>query len=209
MSLLLSVLFIMIFGLIVAFLAPSGCWGNLIMFINVVTAALLATNFFEPVANWLSGMLPSGSYLWDLAAFWGVFAAVLMGMRLLTDLISQINVRFSKTVEMVGRYFFAAWTGWVVICMVAMSLHMAPLSREFMAGGFKAETPLFFGFSPDRMWLGFVQRESMNGLARGGSQTHYFDPQGEFMLRYMARREYFESHPGLGAATPGQSNAPQ
>ena len=50
------------------------------MFVNVVTAALLATNFWEPVAGWLMQKMPSGVFLWDIVVLWLLFAVFLFGL---------------------------------------------------------------------------------------------------------------------------------
>ena len=47
-----SLLFVVLFAT-VAMLYAEGMWGNAIRLVNVITAALLATNFYEPLGNWL------------------------------------------------------------------------------------------------------------------------------------------------------------
>jgi hypothetical protein len=201
MALLLPILLFVLFVLIVGLLYPTGMWGNAINLVNVVTAALLATNFWEPVAGWIKQGMPSAVFVVDVFVLWLLFAFFAFGLRFATDAVSQVKVRFPKPVELAGNVLFAAWTAWVVVCFATMTLHTAPLAREFMGGGFQPEQPSFFGSSPDRLWLGFVQKESEGAFSRGGN--HVFDPHGEFMLKYAERRSQFEHQAGLFAQAPG------
>ncbi|HWC90222.1 MAG TPA: hypothetical protein VG433_11215 [Pirellulales bacterium] len=205
MAMLLPILLFVLLILIVGLLYPTGLWGNAINLINVVTAALLATNFWEPVAGAIKSAMPSLVYLVDIFVLWLLFALFAFGLRFATDAVSKYKVRFPKPVELGGNVLFALWTAWVVICFGTMTLHTAPLAREFMGGGFRPEQPTFFGFSPDRLWLGFVQKESEGAFARGGD--HIFDPQSEFMLKYAERRSQFEHGSGLFAADPNAKPA--
>jgi hypothetical protein len=205
MAMLLPILLFVLLILIVGLLYPTGMWGNAINLINVVTAALLATNFWEPVAGAIKGTMPSLVYIVDIFVLWLLFALFAFGLRFATDAVSKYKVRFPKPVEIGGNVVFAAWTAWVVICFGTMSLHTAPLAREFMSGGFRPEQPTFFGFAPDRLWLGFVQQESAGAFSRGGD--HVFDPHSEFMPKYAERRSQFEHGSGLFAADPNAKPA--
>ena len=66
-------MFVILFAC-VAMCYAEGMWSNAIRLINVVTAGLLAVNFFEPLARWLDGMQPSYTYLWDYLSLWALFA---------------------------------------------------------------------------------------------------------------------------------------
>ena len=50
-------------------------WSNAIVLFNVVTSALIATNFWEPVVSWLMSKYPGGVFIWDYAVLWLLFAA--------------------------------------------------------------------------------------------------------------------------------------
>jgi hypothetical protein len=189
----LTIVLLAVFFACVAMMFNEGLWNNAIAFFNVMTAALLATNYFEPLATWLDRQQPTYTYVWDFLALWAVFAAVLVVLRLATDTISHVKVRFKMPVEMIGGIFFALWIGWIMVCFTTFSLHMAPLARNSFGGAFQ-ETPeseMFFGLAPDRKWLAFVHTMSDDGsLARG--EKNVFDPQTDFILRYGARRAAFE-----------------
>ena len=54
---------------------PDGLWSNAIRLVNTITAALLATNFFEPVAQWLDNKVSASyTYLWDFLPSGGCFS---------------------------------------------------------------------------------------------------------------------------------------
>ena len=198
MEFLFPIVLVVMMLLVVALLMPYGLWGNAINLINVVTAALLATNCWEPLSSsWLTSKAPSMMFIADIFALWVLFGIFLFLMRMATEFASRVKLRFPPLVERVGNVFFAGWVGWVLVCFMTMSLNMAPLAREFAAGGFKPEVGSFFGLYPDRMWLGFVQRMSRGPFYRG--EDHKFDPQGEFLFRYAERRAQFERQNGMMA----------
>ncbi len=69
----INLLLLAIFAGCVACLATGGLWSNFIMLVNVITAALLAVNYFEPLAGWLQGIDSSFMYVFDFVALWGIF----------------------------------------------------------------------------------------------------------------------------------------
>ena len=150
MSFIFTLLLLVVLAACVGVLYPEGLWSNAVRLINVVTAALVATNFFEPVARWLDGMADSFTYFWDFVALWGLFCAAMVVMRVATDLISRVKVRFLKIVDRVGSAVFALAVGWVMVCFVTMTLHTAPLAKEFLWGGFDPSQKMFLGLAPDR-----------------------------------------------------------
>ncbi len=193
MSALLPVVLLAVFFACVAMMFNEGLWNNAIMFFNVMTAALLATNYFEPLADWLQRKDPSYIFVVDFLSVWAIFAVVLVVLRLATDKISRVKVRFKRPVDIAGGIFFALWVGWIMVCFTTFTLHTAPLARNFMAGAFQ-ETPeseMFFGLAPDRKWLAFVHSLSDDG-SLAHSEKNVFDPDADFILRYGARRAAFE-----------------
>ncbi|MHC4177153.1 MAG: hypothetical protein ACYSWU_06585 [Planctomycetota bacterium] len=202
-GLLLFVIFAVCFG----FLFTEGMWSNAVRLINVITAALLATNCFEWAAGVLEGWGASFTYFWDFLALWGLFALFNAILRGATDHISKVKVRFRKITDQIGSPVFAAFVGWTMVCFTAMSLHTAPLARNFMRGSFQPEEKMLLRLSPDRKWLGFVQRMSLGTFSRTATaedireepeweedKTRTFDPRGEFMPKYATRRANLEAH---------------
>lgn len=195
MALVLSLLLLVLFIGVFASTFNEGLWSNALTLFNMITAALLAMNFFEPVARLFDKQMPSGTNYWDIIALWLIFFLSFGAMRTATDFASRIRVRFFKPVDVAGSVFFSLWIGCVTVCFTMASLHMAPLSRNFMS--FRPEDPVFFSYlSPDRYWLAFTQKVSIGPFSRMRSDTDppevFFDPKGEFMIKYASRREAYE-----------------
>ncbi|HVU89058.1 MAG TPA: hypothetical protein VHD36_17170 [Pirellulales bacterium] len=192
MELILPGVFALIVIITIASLGNEGMWSNAIVLFNVVTAALLATNFWEPLVRKCLSSQPNGVYVFDFPVIWLLFAGFYLSLRIVTDSISRVRVRFPAMVDKIGSFFFAGWVGWVLVCFIAMTLHMAPLSKNFLFGGFKPEERMFFGLAPDRQWLGFMQKMSLGTFSRSAPadnpDAHVFDPEGQFMVKYAARR---------------------
>lgn len=208
---LFPVLMFVILVACVASLYTEGMWGNAIRLVNVVFAALLATNFWEPLARWAESKAPTFTYFWDFLCLWALFGLFMVLFRLPTQFLSRVKVRFLKIADRIGSAFFALWVGWVMVCFTMFTLHTAPLSEYFMFGAFqagKANMPL--GLAPDLQWAGFVQKMSLGPFSRGlgddelarygttddpgESHTAVFDRNGDFVPKYSARRRAFENY---------------
>jgi hypothetical protein len=199
---LLALILLLIFAACVGFLYAEGTWTNALRLVNVVTAALLATNFWEPAATWLDAWQPTYTYAWDFLALWALFAMFFSVLRVLTDAVSRVKVRFLTLADHVGSALLAACIGWVMVCFTTMSLHTAPLARNFLAGSFNPQNPrMLFGLvGPDRQWLGFTQKMSRGAFCRSSSESDWkaekyvFDPRGEFIPKYATRRANLEAN---------------
>jgi uncharacterized membrane protein required for colicin V production len=210
MSFLLPVALFVVFIACVAFLYTEGMWGNALRLINVVTAALLATNYFEPLANFLEGSISKGlSYFWDFVSLWVLFIVFLLIFRTVTKFASGVRVKFLGLADRIGGVAFAVWTGWVMVCFTTMTLHTAPLKRDFLFGGFKPGENMFVGTAPDQLWLGYMERLSKGPFARSTPQV--FDPDHEFIPKYAARREKVDEHfsSGSGGLLVSPSDVPE
>jgi Colicin V production protein len=202
----LELILVAIFLLCVGFIFNEGLWGACILLFNVLLAATLAVNFFEPVANWLDSMAPSYTFLCDIVAIWVCFAAALVVLRLITGVLSRHRVRFKRPVDLAGGVFFSVWIGWIMVQFTLFSFHVAPLGRNFMGFQEKPDSRMFLNLAPDRNWLAYMHTLSKSGsLARtppaNDPNAYVFDPQGDFILKYGARRKQLEGMPGLRVAT--------
>jgi hypothetical protein len=196
----LNLFVLAIIAIIVSMTLTEGAWGNLLMTINALLAAIIATNLFEPAANFMDGQAPSLTYFWDFLMIWFIFGFSFGVLRALTDQISQTRVRFKIPVEATGRVFFGLVTGWIVVCLFMFSLHTAPLVRNHFGKAFgKAPDASNFFLDPDRLWLGFMQSRSEGAFATNPPKV--FDPQSEFILKYGERRQRFSELPGLSTDT--------
>ncbi|HTM56305.1 MAG TPA: hypothetical protein VL175_19905 [Pirellulales bacterium] len=203
-----SILLIVIFFACFTSFMNSGMWSNTIALVNVLTAGLLATNYFEPLADYFEGLDSSFTYVWDFVALWVLFGGAMLLLRMATDFMSPLRVKFYVPVEKVGGPFMAIWVSWIIVCFTTMTLHTAPLARNFLGGSFQSDPDarMLFGLGPDRVWLGWVHRESRGALSRLG-QLAPFDPRGEFIYRYADRRAEFEKLNGLSPAAGQRKGA--
>jgi hypothetical protein len=175
----------------------QGLWNAAVTLVNMILAMAIATSLYEPICSQLeqaSGAIKSYTYLLDFLVLWLLFAISFGILRAITDALSKKAVEFDFPVEVAGRSILAIACGWVMVCFVAFSLHMAPLNSVNPLGAWSTPSAKTFGpFSPDRMWLGFMHSRSTPS-AFGGPQ---FDPKAEFLLKYHERREKY--------AAPGTS----
>jgi hypothetical protein len=200
----LNLLLIVIFAVCVAFIFNEGLWGACLMFCNVLMAAVLATDLFEPVAKLLESMMSGYTYFCDFLALWICFVVLLTIFRLATDLLSRHRMRFKRPVDVAGGVVFAVGVAWLMVQFTLFTFHAAPLGRNFLGFQERPETRMFFGLAPDRNWLAFMHSLTSNSSlsrtpAPGDANTHVFDPNGDFILRYGQRRKDFESQPSLRA----------
>lgn len=171
----------------------EGPWSGLIMLLNVLLAASLATVWYPVVVARLEPVVGSYTYLLDFVALQGTFCILVLVMREITDRLSRTRVRFRKPVELTAGPLVAVLTAWIVVCFTAASLHTAPVPRDVIQP--TPEARMFFGLAPDRRWLAWVRGSSLKGpFAR---PDHAFDPQADFILRYASRRQALEAAPAL------------
>lgn len=142
-------------GVVIWCVASEGLWGSAHTFLCVLLAGLLAMNYFEPVAGFLDGMLGGFRNYSDIIALVGLFTAFIFALRLGTEQLSPVFIQLPNMADQIGRWVFAALTGYLTMAVLLTAMHTAPLPREF--AGFKPERANFFGMAPDRQWLGFTQ----------------------------------------------------
>jgi len=191
-----NLLLVIVFLAVTLVLSREGLWSGLVMLLNIIAAATLATGWYERIASFVDEKMPSYTYLIDFLCLWGLFAAILLVLRLVTDRASTTKVKFLRQVEFVGGPLVAVITGWVMVCFAAASLHAAPVPRTLVQPA--PESRMFFGFAPDRKWLGWMRYATKDGpFARPPESAVVFDKDGDFILRYADRRLKLEQAEGL------------
>jgi hypothetical protein len=209
----IDVALLLILALVAWNVAAEGAWGATAVFFSVLFSALIATNYFEPLADLLQAGLGSDwSNRVDFIALLGLFAPLVFGLRFLSEKLVPNYITVQSRFYDVCRWVFAVLTGYVTIAFLLTALHTAALSREFL--GFTPERHNFFGMlAPDRDWLGFVQyvsEKSMPSSEEGrvfdGSRfrlpSHENEVWPTFIFRYASRRENY------GSGTPAPAPAP-
>jgi hypothetical protein len=181
----LFLLLLVIFAATTAALWFQGFWNGMLTFVNLVLAMVVATSFFEPAATMIEGLgAASWTYLLDFVILWLLFFLAYSVFRAVTDSLSKERVKFDVPIELGGRSVLAVLCGWLMLCFVAFSLHLAPLNSPYPLGAWITPASRTFGpVSPDRLWLGFMHSRSQGALA-----GNTFDEGGEFLLKYHHRR---------------------
>jgi hypothetical protein len=92
-----------------------------------------------------------------------------------------------------------------------MTLHTAPLSRNFLFNGFLPKSHMILSLAPDRQWLGFMYQVSRGPFCRSASDDEVktyeavnatdpdaklciFDRNANFIPKYATRRKLLEDH---------------
>jgi len=184
----LTFLLLIVFVMCVVFQFSGGLWTCALSYFNILIAALLATSYFEPLADLFDRQYYGLTYCWDFTALWLIFAVAYLLLRAVTDLLSKVQVRFKRPLDVAGGLLFSGLTGWIMVCLVAMSLHASPLPPDFLSAFPDPQQKHFFGFAPDRLWLAFAQQTSQGVLDR----SNPFDPRAEFIFKYHERRVKYE-----------------
>lgn len=192
-----NLLLLLVFVAVVLVLTREGLWSGLVMLLNILAAATFATAWYEKVAAFADERMPSFTYLIDFLALWGLFAVVLLVMRLVTDRVSRTKVKFLRQVELAGAPIVAVIAGWIMVCFAAASLHAAPVPRTVVQSDPEARS-MFFGLAPDRKWLAWVRYSTKDGpFARPAGSAIVFDNEADHILRYGDRRLKLEQAEGL------------
>jgi hypothetical protein len=210
-----------VIGIVTWLVSQEGIWGAASILVCVVLSGLFAMNFFEPLTLVLTRFLPGLANYADFAALVGLFAGSMLALRAASEYLVATDIRVPDLLDTIGKWGFAAISGYVTMAFLLTALHTAPLPREFL--GFRPEERIFFGIAPDRQWLGFTQYVSEKSLRRLG-QPNVFDgmvrqvgdPQAphpnrvwaSFPIRYAARRGQIEQGAVVAAAVMNATPPP-
>ncbi len=210
----LTLVLLLIFLIVAASCWFQGLWNSVVTLINLLLAAMIAFNYFEPAADLLEGQQPSWTYLLDFICLWGLFCLVFGVLRIATDVLSRKRVKFDFWTETVGRSVLALWIAWLFVGFCCASFHTAPLGPHPMGFQQSPESGNFLGMAPGRQWLALMQSRSRGALSRGesdpaklspvaadqGLNARVFDPESRFILKYYQRRVNFEGEPNYSVA---------
>ncbi len=211
----IDLILVAIIALVAWLVASEGAHGAGVTLVATLLSGLLATNFFEPLAAFLAGTMPAYDHYMDLVAFLGLFAICVTILRVLAEQLLPTQLELYGTLYEPLRWGSAVGTGYIVMALVAVSLHLAPLGRDFL--GFTPERKNLFGMSPDRQWLGFSQYVSEKSLRCGRVfDAPLYQAPGtlearvwsSFPIRYASRRAMLDAGAFAGAAAANPAPAP-
>ena len=150
-------------------LTSEGLWGSALMFFNVLFSAMIAFNFYEPVAN----LIDSTGIPWgfsDTLSMLGLFCISLGMLRMTTETIAPAMVRFPTPIYHLGRLVFGAGGAVVTIAIMILAFHAAPVHKKiFTVVKYDSKPP--FGLGLDHQWLGFFQYETGAVFTRLGDRS--------------------------------------
>ena len=184
-----TILMFIVFAAVTAFSVRDGIWTSVIRFFNVLFAALIATTYFESLAGFLEGILPSYTYLLDYLSIWAIFSISYLLLRVLTDQASHCFVRFPGVFDRYIGLGVGFLTGFLFLSFTLFAMHTAPLQKDYWGFNSKPATPL------GSFWGGFVSVVSDGSLSSGTS----FGKSSDYYSRYAQRRD------NLGAYIASQS----
>ncbi len=220
---------------IVAFMAlgltyvvtSEGLWGAALVFFNALFSAMIAFNFYEPLAR----LVDSTGINWgfsDTLCMLGLFCVSLVAFRIITETIAPVMVRFPMPVYHVGRLAFGLGAAAVTMAVVILSFHAAPVHKKIFGSIDHTSKPPF-GLGLDHLWLSFYQYETgavFSNLGYGrrdpyrqyghGGPVNLFDPKAEWLLLHYDARPYGEGSvlgdeggaEGAAAGGAGQQQQP-
>jgi hypothetical protein len=188
--------------------ASEGAWGAVLVFFCALFAGLLAMNTFEPLAEWLGSHVSQEAdwqFRFDVISLLGLFALAVFALRVITERLAPARIPIPQLFDVALRYLAGAATGYLMICVLLVAVHVAPLPRIVTGdevieiAGFEAERPQFFGLGPDRQWLRLNLWLSQQALNRDGAERLFDGPiyqaSGDrglwpsLPIRYADRRE--------------------
>lgn len=204
--------------------ASEGLWGAALVFFNVLFSGIIAFNFYESLAKFITVKYVD-AYA-DLLCLMGIFIVSLVIMRLTTESIAPSMVRFPMPVYHLGRWIFGLAASSLTIAIIIVAFDTAPVHKKvFTTIDYKSKPPFGMGF--DYHWLAFFQYTTGQVFAdykSGRSDPHkeygsanVFDPRAEWLLKHEQARPFpggpgalaDEKEPEGEAAAGGEAAAPK
>lgn len=168
---------LVILGVTIAFSVRDGIWTNLIRLFNLIFSGLIATTYFESLADYLEGFFPSYTYILDFLSIWFIFIVVYAILRTLTNKLSVVRVWFPAIIDKWVGVGLSVVLGLTMLSFSVFALYTAPLQPNYW--GIHNYPTLTGG------WAVFAKMEADGALQSGTS----FGETKDFYDRYNARRE--------------------
>ncbi|MDR2763014.1 MAG: hypothetical protein LBB88_10455 [Planctomycetaceae bacterium] len=153
-------------------------WGNIVTGFVIFFSTLIAANWFEPLAQFITTQSAGTLFIADYLFLWVLFIVSFSIMNEITRGLSRVNVKFPIPIENAGN--FIAIT--IILCMVwsfySFSLNVAPLGETF---GVNIS-------SKDSAQISIFRQLSSGNLSAFG-EKHPFDEYGEFREDHLLRKK--------------------
>lgn len=192
-------------------LMSEGLWGACLMFFNILFASLITFNFYEPLASLLTRSLPAASPGADAACLCLLFLISIVLLRVATESLAPTMVRFPNIVFHAGRVLFGFAGAVMVVAIMLLAFHTAPIHRK-MFSVVDHDTKPPFGRGLDRWFLGFFQYTTGYPFSRHGNtldpykefgDAYVFDRQGRWLIDHEDARPFGDGWREEFASTGG------
>jgi hypothetical protein len=181
-------------------LMSEGLWGAALAFFNVLFAALISFNFYEPVAQLIVDNASFAANFADCLSMMLLFIVPLLLLRLTTDSIAPSMVRFPTPLYHLGRVVFGVGAAVLMVAMLFLAYEASPVQKK-MLGVMDYKYEPFYKERFDRDFLAFFQYTTGYTFARNGAgeadpsrefpnKPMLFDPRAEWLLFHQAARPY-------------------
>ncbi|MCJ7544372.1 MAG: CvpA family protein [Phycisphaerae bacterium] len=155
------------------FQATQGFYSAMIMAVLSLVSALVAFNYYEPLAAMMYSQQPT---LADAVALLVLFVVLLLGLRLAADHFLHRNVVLGLWANRIGGGTLGLLTGMILVGVLAVALQMLPWGPSVL--GYKPfddslqRTSRLLLFAPDDFVLGTM--DVLSGESLAGASTHPF-----------------------------------
>ncbi len=157
-----TLLILLVFFAVIASTWWFGIWNNLLTLINLLLAGLIASGFYENVADRLNQSIPDWKNVMGFVSVWLAFVVSFIVLRSLTDMISSKKLKFERTTEIIGQSILSVWIACVFVAFMTFTLHLSPVPPAAFQEDPGSST---LGIGPDRFWLAFVHSRSRGALS--------------------------------------------
>lgn len=161
-------------------LASEGLWGAALMFFNALFAGIIAFNFYEPLAALLATNLNAIASYADALCVLLLYAIALLILRLSTDSLGPMMVRFPTPAYHAGRWLFGLGGAAITMAIILLAYHLSPIHKAMFYGAYPYDHRPPFGMGIDWQWLGFFQYTTGQTFANANPNDQYVDPTGEY-----------------------------
>ena len=138
----LNFIVVLVFFAIVGSTIWLGLWNNIITFCNFLIAAIAAHGLWRIINDLFENVPPAVQEHADQISIWAPFILVTVILRVLTDSLSSIRLRFHPAVE---------WTGRVVVCSALAVGFIMFMGSTAELGFVSAPRKLYFHFGGE-LW---------------------------------------------------------
>ena len=217
------VVIVLILGMTYA-LSSEGLWGAALMFFNVLLATMITMNFYEPLAQMIGTNVSFLSGFADALCIMVIFSVTLLILRLLTEYLGPVMVRYPAPVYHLGRLVFAFLASVLAMGVMLLALDASPVDKKIFGAVDHKRQP-FYGVRLDKEVLAifqystgqiFKRTEAKNDPFGQYGNARVFDPKGAWLVNAFEARPYGkeglfeEEKPSTEGATPagGAPGAP-